>query len=178
MGFLKQFDHLSSPSKDFTVKTSNGGILTILTILISLHLIYTVTLQSFTVRTLTRTFSNSTLHQPLEVEFDLSFPHINCNLIHVDAQDTTGQTQSLHLDRQHHVYKRRLNKMGVPVGGRRKHKLGGTFTEEASVARHFGLDPPSPTAKPRDPKGAGAPSDDPLGAPSDDPVKAQPPEGG
>ena len=61
-------------------------------------------------------------------------------MIHVDAQDTTGQTQALHLDRKHHVFKRRLNKNGVPVGGRRKHLLGGTFTEEKHVEEHFGLE--------------------------------------
>eukprot|EP00520_Triparma_pacifica_P002546 CAMPEP_0118655306 /NCGR_PEP_ID=MMETSP0785-20121206/12853_1 /TAXON_ID=91992 /ORGANISM="Bolidomonas pacifica, Strain CCMP 1866" /LENGTH=101 /DNA_ID=CAMNT_0006548025 /DNA_START=263 /DNA_END=563 /DNA_ORIENTATION=+ len=39
-----------------------------------------------------------------------------------------------------------VNKNGIPVGGRRKHKLGGTFTEEDHVGEHFGLErkPPPP----------------------------------
>ena len=86
------------------------------------------------------THVNSTLTSTLQLEFDVTFPLIPCSLLYVDASDVSSQSQSLHLDKKHHVYKRRLNGKGKAVGGRKKHALGGTITDERKMAEHVGYE--------------------------------------
>ena len=78
-------------------------------------------------------YVNSSLHSSVEIDFDITFHSLQCSLIYLDASDVNGQSQSLHLDRRHHVYKRRLDKDGNYIDGRKKTQLGGTFTHEDHV---------------------------------------------
>ena len=77
---------------------------------------------------------NATSPRGLDVEFDISLPQVPCSLLSIDANDPTGQSQSLHLDRKHHVWKHRieLNKRGkIKFKGRRsKLELGSTLLKE------------------------------------------------
>ena len=66
----------------------------------------------------------------LEVEFDLTFPHIPCALLATDANDPTGQSQSFHIDQKHRVFKHRLDANGVTFGRKSRFELGGTLTRE------------------------------------------------
>lgn len=66
----------------------------------------------------------------LEVEFDITFPHIPCALLATDANDPTGQSQSFHIDKKHRVWKHRLDKNGKRIGRKSKFELGGTLTKE------------------------------------------------
>ena len=64
------------------------------------------------------------------MEFDITFPKIPCALLSIDASDPTGQSQSLHLDRRHHVWKHRLDQRGKMIGRRSRFELGGTMQSE------------------------------------------------
>jgi hypothetical protein len=68
------------------------------------------------------------------VEFDISLPQVPCSLLNIDANDPTGQTQSLHLDRKHHVWKHRIkvDQKGTTefIGDRAKLELGSTLLKE------------------------------------------------
>ena len=66
----------------------------------------------------------------LEVEFDLTFPHIPCALLATDANDPTGQSQSFHIDKSHRVWKHRLDKDGKRIGRKSRFELGGPLTRE------------------------------------------------
>ena len=66
----------------------------------------------------------------LEVEFDITFPHIPCALLATDANDPTGQSQSFHIDQKHRVFKHRLDANGITIGRKSRFELGGTLTRE------------------------------------------------
>lgn len=78
----------------------------------------------------------------LDVEFDITFPQVPCSLLNIDANDPSGQTQSLHLDRRHHVWKHRVqvNEEGHIVrtlGSKHKLEQGSTLLHEEHLKEHL-----------------------------------------
>ena len=59
----------------------------------------------------------------------MTFPHIPCALLAVDANDPTGQGQSFHVGREHRVWKHRLDKGGNVVGRKSRFELGNTWVD-------------------------------------------------
>jgi hypothetical protein len=57
----------------------------------------------------------------------VTFPHIPCTLLSVDAMDVSGSHQ---LDVSHHIIKKPLDKYGAVVGEEIKHELGNTLQEK------------------------------------------------
>ena len=84
---------------------------------------------------------NATSPVGLDVEFDISLPLVPCSSLNIDANDPTGQTQSLHLDRKHHIYKHRIkwDDKGVIqfLGRRSKLEQGSTLLEEEHLTEHL-----------------------------------------
>lgn len=80
---------------------------------------------------------NATSPRGLNVEFDISLPLLPCSILNIDANDPTGQTMSLHLDREHHVWKHRIKVQEDGeiqfIGDRSKLELGSTFKEESHI---------------------------------------------
>ena len=81
-----------------------------------------------------RVHVNATSPTGLDVDFDISLPQVPCSLLNIDANDPSGQTQSLHLDRRHHVWKHRIkvdeNGEIQYAGERRKLEQGSTLLHE------------------------------------------------
>lgn len=81
-----------------------------------------------------RVHVNATSPVGLDVEFDISLPQVPCSLLNIDSNDPTGQTQSLHLDRRHHIWKHRIkiNDGGTIqfIGRRSKLEQGSTLLHE------------------------------------------------
>ena len=82
-----------------------------------------------------RVHVNATSPTGLDVEFDISLPLVPCNMLNIDANDPSGQTMSLHLDRRHHIWKHRIKvdeKSGKTefIGDKRKLEQGSTLLHE------------------------------------------------
>ena len=131
---LKNFDRHSAIGDEFRVRTKNGAVLSILTVLSILYLTYLEgKFNLFTVVVSDRVHVNATTPAGLPVDFEVYFPNLPCALISVDATDPAGQLQSLHLDRTHHIWKDRM-KDGIIIR-QTKHELGGVMNEESLVKR-------------------------------------------
>ncbi|CAJ1929113.1 unnamed protein product [Cylindrotheca closterium] len=132
---LRTLDSHSFVSKEFRVYTLQGAILSIVTLSSIFYLLWTEMRYNFQTIITERVHVNGTSSRGLEVDFDITLPNIPCNLLSIDANDPTGQTQSLHLDKSHHVWKHRV-KVDELTGalefrGRRaKLEPGSTFLEE------------------------------------------------
>jgi hypothetical protein len=88
-----------------------------------------------------RVHVNATSPTGLDVEFDITLPQIPCSLLNIDANDPSGQTQSLHLDRRHHIWKHRV-KVGDSgqvqfIGNKRKLEQGSTLVHEDHLKEHI-----------------------------------------
>jgi hypothetical protein len=82
-----------------------------------------------------RVHVNSTSPVGLDVEFDITLHSVPCSLLNIDANDPAGQTQSLHLDQRHHIWKHRIKKdpkTGVIqfLGKKRKLEQGSSMLHE------------------------------------------------
>lgn len=102
------------------------------------YLLYTEARYNFQTIVTERVHVNGTSSRGLEVDFDITLPNIPCNLLSIDANDPTGQPQSLHLDKSHHVWKHRVKVDEVTGGlefrGRRtKLEPGSTFLDEEQL---------------------------------------------
>lgn len=80
-----------------------------------------------------RVHVNATSPAGLQLEFDVTLPNVSCALLNVDANDPTGQRQSLHLDKRHHVWKHRIDKNGNVIGDRTRIELGSTLLSEETL---------------------------------------------
>mmetsp|Transcript_39271 Transcript_39271/g.84697 ORF Transcript_39271/g.84697 Transcript_39271/m.84697 type:complete len:427 (+) Transcript_39271:141-1421(+) len=128
--YIRSIDTHSPISSEFRIRTLSGALLSLFTLILTLYLI-----SSEYAYNLTPTFLDHVQVMPqspdgLEVEFDLSFPHIPCALLATDANDPTGQSQSFHIDKNHRVWKHRLDKNGNTIGRKSRFELGGTLIHE------------------------------------------------
>ena len=132
-GYLQSVDSHSPVSSEFRVRTWHGALMSILTVVVIVYLTYTEFVFNFANEVLDHVRVNATSPDGLEMDFDITFPGLPCALISIDANDPTGQTQSLHIDREHRVYKHRLNKNGELIGRKSKFEIGGTLQSEATL---------------------------------------------
>ena len=129
---LKKIDTTSSVSKEFRVYTVQGAVLSVATVSLILYLVASEFVFNFQVTLQERVHVNATNPRGVEMEFDISFYAVSCAELNVDAQDPTGQQQSLHIDKEHHVWKHRFvmednGNMRTLLGEKEKIELGSTL---------------------------------------------------
>lgn len=119
--------------------TASGAVLSVVTVSIILYLVVTEAYFNFQVTLEEKVHVNATSPDGLELEFDITLPNVPCKFLNVDANDPTGQSQSLHLDRQHHVWKHRMKvEDGVTklIGEKSKLELGSTLRSEEDLVAY------------------------------------------
>ncbi|KAL7518931.1 hypothetical protein ACHAWX_003731 [Stephanocyclus meneghinianus] len=128
--FIRSLDTHSPISPEFRIRTLSGAALSLFTLLLAALLIRSEYAYNFSTTTLNHVHVMPQSPDGLEVEFDVTFPHIPCALLAVDANDPTGQSQSFHIDRTHRVWKHRLDGEGRPIGKKSRFELGGTMIQQ------------------------------------------------
>ena len=130
---LKNLDYHSTVASEFRVKTANGAILSIFTICIICYLTLTEYRFNLTPTLRERAHVNATTSAGIEMEFEVTFPSVPCALLSVDANDPVGQSQSLHIDQEHRVWKHRIDERGRFIGKKSKFELGNSMQHEQEV---------------------------------------------
>jgi hypothetical protein len=128
---LKRLDGHSSVDKEFRVHTAQGAILSMITLVAIVYLVYTEFRFNFATEILEKVHVNATTPTGLEMEFDVTLTSVPCAILSIDANDPTGQRQSLHLDTKHHVWKHRLDPEGRFIGTKSKLELGSSLLNES-----------------------------------------------
>lgn len=105
---LRSLDTHSSVSSEFRVYTFHGAILSLITVFAIIYLVFTEVIYNFQTTLIERVHVNATSSAGIEVEFDITLNNVPCARLSIDANDPNGQTQSLHLNRDHHVWKHRV----------------------------------------------------------------------
>lgn len=134
---LQKLDAHSTVSNEFRVRTSYGAFLSTITIVAIFYLVRSELKYNFEPETISTVHVKPTSPKGLNVDFDISFSYIPCALLSIDADDPTGQAQSLHLDRTHRVFKHRLDKDGKRIGRRSRFEMGGTMKDESDLEELF-----------------------------------------
>lgn len=135
---LKKYDAHSSVSKEFRVYTTQGAILSMVTLALIVYLVVVEAYFNFQITLTDRVHVNATSPRGLEMEFDISLPKVSCSHVFIDASDPTGQSQSLHLDTKHHVWKHRYKinpgtNRPMLIGSKEKLELGSTMLSEETL---------------------------------------------
>lgn len=130
---LKNLDYHTAVSQEYRVHTSFGAALSVLTLLSILYLSYTEYHYNLSPTIRNTVHVNATTPSGVEVEFDVTFPSVPCALLSIDANDPMGQSQSLHIDRTHRVWKHRIDKDGNTLGHKSRFELGNTLRSKEHV---------------------------------------------
>lgn len=131
---LQNLDLQNTIPPEFRIYTTSGALLSFFTILILLYLFATEYTYNLTPSLKTQTYVNTTSNQLIEIEIDITFDKIPCNLLAFDADDPNGQKQSLHVDKdRHRVWKHRIGKDGRLIGRKSKVEKGMTLRNEEHI---------------------------------------------
>jgi hypothetical protein len=128
---LRRLDGHSSVDKEFRVHTAQGAILSMITLVTIVYLVYAEFRFNFATEILEKVHVNASTPTGLEMEFDVTLTSVPCAILSIDANDPTGQRQSLHLDTKHHVWKHRLSPEGRFIGTKSKLELGSSLLDES-----------------------------------------------
>ena len=106
MEYLRNLDAYPKLKAEYTTRTTHGACASIVAILIMLYLFVSEFVFFSTIEVVDRLSVNSTHAQHLVMRFDVVFPHIPCNLLSLDAMDSSGQRQEGVIS---HVYKKTID---------------------------------------------------------------------
>jgi len=124
---LRSFDAYPKLNDEFKVKTLSGSLISLAALTIILLLFFSELSIYLTTETVDHLFVDVSRGEKLRINFDVTFPHIPCTLLSLDAMDVSGSHQ---LDVSHHIVKTPLDKFGAVVGQEVKHELGNTLQEK------------------------------------------------
>lgn len=136
---LKRIDAHSSVSKEFRVYTVHGAIVSVVTLCLIGYLVASEALFNFKVVKNQHVYVSATSPRGLEMEFDISLHSVSCSQLSIDSHDPTGQQQSLHLDKNHHVWKHRVEVDPIRgyvrrvLGEKTRIEMGSTLLDERSI---------------------------------------------
>ncbi|CAF0721813.1 unnamed protein product [Brachionus calyciflorus] len=105
---LRHFDAYPKPLEDFRIKTLSGAIITSITTILVIVLFIYEWKSYVTIDVDQELFVDLTRNQKLTINLDLTFPHLHCSLLSLDAMDVSGEHQNdvvkglkkIRLDRQ------------------------------------------------------------------------------
>nr|CAD2128448.1 unnamed protein product [Meloidogyne enterolobii] len=117
---LRRFDLYTKPVEDCRVKTSFGGIVTLVSFLVIVLLFITETWSFFTVQVVEQLYVDSTsADQQIEIHFDITLPNLACALVTIDLMSQSGDNKDSIKD---DVFKQRLDKNGKVIEGTKPEK--------------------------------------------------------
>lgn len=85
---------------------------------------------------------DSSRGEKLQINLDVTFPHLPCGVVSLDAMDVSGEQ---HLDVAHNIFKRRIDESGVPVSTGEKEVQLGAKVVPAARQKDGSLHDPSST---------------------------------
>jgi len=117
---LQSFDAYPKVAKDMRVRTLSGAAISLVMFSVILFL-FIAELSSFLrIEKVDELKIDGGGPGKLPISFDVTFSHIPCSLLSVDAMDVSGEQQ---FDLSHHINKRPIDKNGVTIGEVVKHEM-------------------------------------------------------
>ncbi|KAM9992607.1 hypothetical protein ACTFIY_010034 [Dictyostelium cf. discoideum] len=109
---LKKFDAYPKTVDDFRVKTYTGAIVSIIGGIFILWLFFSQVTLYFSTDIHHELFVDTTRGEKLKINMDITFHHLPCAYLSLDAMDVSGEHQ---FDVAHNIFKKRLSPTGQPI---------------------------------------------------------------
>ncbi|CAF0837407.1 unnamed protein product [Adineta ricciae] len=104
-GQLKQFDAYAKTLDDFRVRTTSGGLVTIVSTCIIFILFFLQLQYYLTIDVEQILFVDTSRQEKMNITMDIRFPVLPCSYLTIDAMDISGESQT---DVIHNLYKTRI----------------------------------------------------------------------
>ncbi|CAF0924347.1 unnamed protein product [Rotaria sordida] len=108
-GQLKRFDAYAKTLEDFRIRTTSGGLVTIISSTIIFILLFIELKYFLTIDVVQVLFVDTSRQEKMNITIDIKYPVLPCSYLTVDAMDVSGDTQT---DIIHNLYKTRLDLNG------------------------------------------------------------------
>lgn len=139
---LQRFDAFPKVNEDFFQRTLSGGVITVVATVVMVMLFFSELRVYLAVRTDYELTVDSSRGEKLQINLDVTFPHLPCGVVSLDAMDVSGEQ---HLDVAHNIFKRRMDESGVPVSPGEKEVQLGAKVVPAARQKDGSLHDPSST---------------------------------
>ncbi|KAH3759930.1 endoplasmic reticulum-golgi intermediate compartment protein 3 [Pelomyxa schiedti] len=127
MRFVQKLDAYPRLIEDFRVRTLYGAAITIGCIVFLLWLFIGEFAAYRQITVYPEVVVDTTRDEMLKINFNITFNHLACGFLSVDSLDVSGEH---HIDLQHDVFKRRLNKDGRPFSIPEKQQIPNAQSDE------------------------------------------------
>nr|CAB3487248.1 unnamed protein product [Digitaria exilis] len=112
---LRNLDAYPKVNEDFYSRTLSGGIITLASSVVMLLLFVSELRLYLHAVTETTLRVDTSRGEQLRINFDVTFPALQCSIISLDAMDISGQE---HLDVKHDIFKQRIDAHGKVIATR------------------------------------------------------------
>jgi hypothetical protein len=109
MNRLRNLDAYPKINEDFYRRTLSGGVITLASSIVMLILFFSELQLYIHPVTETQLRVDTSRGEKLRINFDVTFPALQCSIISLDSMDISGER---HLDVRHDIIKRRLDSSG------------------------------------------------------------------
>ncbi|CAN6228379.1 unnamed protein product [Urochloa humidicola] len=123
---LRSLDAYPKVNEDFYSRTLSGGIITLASSVVMLLLFVSELRLYLHAVTETTLRVDTSRGEKLRINFDVTFPALQCSIISLDAMDISGQE---HLDVKHDIFKQRIDAHGNVIATRQD-AVGGMKMEK------------------------------------------------
>ncbi|ETW10243.1 hypothetical protein, variant 1 [Aphanomyces invadans] len=124
---LKGLDAYPKTMEEFKVRTTQGGIISVVAIVLMVVLVISELNFHLMVDTVDKMYVDGERNVNLLINFDIDFPKMPCSIISVEHGDMQGR---VHLDVIDNIHKIRLDTNGNSLGEMVKHEMGNALKEE------------------------------------------------
>jgi hypothetical protein len=109
---LLSFDAFSKTAEDARIRTASGGLVTIISVALIVWLTLWEWIDYRSIEFRPELIVDKARGERLEIHLNISFPHMPCELITMDAMDASGEVQA---QISHSIMKTRLDQDGRPI---------------------------------------------------------------
>jgi hypothetical protein len=114
---IQRFDAYPKTVEDFRIRTTTGATISIVSALFISWLFISEFVYYMRVDVNPQLFVDTTRGEKLKINIDITFPHLSCAFLTVDAMDITGSQQ---LDISTNLYRTRLDLTGRQLGSEKQ----------------------------------------------------------
>eukprot|EP00993_Chasmostoma_nieuportense_P001084 NODE_1996_length_1312_cov_30.202532_g1899_i0.p1 GENE.NODE_1996_length_1312_cov_30.202532_g1899_i0~~NODE_1996_length_1312_cov_30.202532_g1899_i0.p1 ORF type:complete len:391 (+),score=125.30 NODE_1996_length_1312_cov_30.202532_g1899_i0:82-1254(+) len=129
---LKTLDVFPKTLDEFKERTFAGASISILSLICIVVLVLSEVRDSLEITQIHDLYVDTEAYGKIPIHLNITFPHVPCDGLHLDAMDGFGESQ---LDVEHRIHKTKMDRQGNPLSAEMASKLGSETEAEVSALK-------------------------------------------